>query len=123
MAVIAVTTIAIGGFGTAGARTLDERVESVATTIKCPTCRSQSAGDSDAPASIAIREEIRRRLQDGQSADEIREYFASRYGQGILLTPSGSGVGALVWALPVAALVVAASGIGWAFVRWRRWET
>jgi cytochrome c-type biogenesis protein CcmH len=98
-------------------------VLAVAETIKCPTCRSQSAADSDAPASQAIRAEILRRIDAGDSDDEIRDYFASRYGEQILLTPRSSGAVGLVWILPVVGLVAAAAGLTWAFLRWRRWET
>ena len=38
----------------------------------------------------------------------------------LLLQPAGSGLGALVWALPVAALLLAAGGLALAFRRWRR---
>lgn len=100
-----------------------DRARSLAATIKCPTCRSQSAATSDAPAAKFIREEISRRIADGQSNDEIRDYFASRYGEEILLTPSASGVAGLVWIVPVVVVVLAAAGLGYAFLRWRRWST
>jgi cytochrome c-type biogenesis protein CcmH len=105
------------------ARTDEERVQAIASTIKCPTCRSQSAADSDAPASRAIRAEIARRVADGERDGDIRAYFRSRYGEEILLTPSSSGVTGLVWVLPVAALVLAVLGLAVAFHRWRRWQT
>jgi len=95
----------------------------ISETIKCPTCRSQSTADSDAPASQEIRAEILRRIDDGQSDEEIRAYFASRFGEQILLTPRSSGAAGLVWILPVVGLVAAAAGLTLAFLRWRRWET
>jgi cytochrome c-type biogenesis protein CcmH len=90
--------------------------------VKCPTCRI-AAASSDAPASVAIRAEIRDRVEEGQSGEEIRSYFASRYGESILLTPRASGIAGLVWILPVVALVLAVGGLGFTFWRWRRWET
>jgi cytochrome c-type biogenesis protein CcmH len=120
---VAVALLVYGTVDAGGARTDEDRVEGLAETIKCPTCRSQSAADSDAPASRAIRTEIARRVDAGQSDGEIRAYFRSRYGEEILLTPSSSGVAGLVWILPVAALVVAVFGLGLAFRRWRRWQT
>ncbi|MGH9243970.1 MAG: cytochrome c-type biogenesis protein [Acidimicrobiales bacterium] len=123
MAVVLVAGLAVATFGSREPRTAEARMLAVAETIKCPTCRSQSVADSDAPASEAIRSEIVRRIDEGESDGEIRAYFASRYGEQILLTPRSSGTAGLVWALPIVALVVTGAGLGWAFVRWRRWET
>jgi cytochrome c-type biogenesis protein CcmH len=102
MAVVAVVALAFGTVDDGGPRTAAERARDVASTIRCPTCRSQSAADSDAPAARAIRTEIARRVGDGQSDDEIRAYFASRFGEEVLLTPERSGLGGIVWVLPVA---------------------
>ncbi len=99
----------------------EERAQSLEHTIKCPVCRGQSVAESDAEASKAIRVEIARRIEAGQSDSEIRSFFAQTLGDDILLRPASSGFGGLVWVLPVAGFVVAAAGIGFAFWRWRRW--
>ncbi len=90
-------------------------------SIKCPVCRGQSVAESDSEASKAIRTEITRRIDEGQSDDEIRAFFAQTLGDDILLRPPSSGVAGLVWVLPVVGLVVAGGGIALAFMRWRRW--
>ena len=120
IAVVALAALAVGTLTDGPARATEDRVNDIASTIRCPQCRSQSAGDSDASTARAVRAEIAERVEAGDSDDEIRDYFASRYGAEILLTPPAEGVGSLVWILPVAAFVVATAGLGWAFVRWRR---
>jgi cytochrome c-type biogenesis protein CcmH len=101
-------------------RTTEERVHDIASTIKCPTCRSQSVASSESAAARAIRTEIARRVDDGESADEIRAAVAATYGEDVLLTPSRSGVEGVVWVLPVVALVLGLAGVSAAFARWRR---
>ena len=118
--VIAAVALVFGALDDGPARATEDTVQDIAATIRCPQCRSQSAADSDASTAQAVRAEIAERVEAGESADEIRAYFASRYGDQILLTPPSDGVGSLVWVLPVAATVVAAGGLGLAFVRWRR---
>ena len=98
-----------------------QRAQALEQSIKCPTCRGQSVAESDAPASKAIRTEIVRRVGDGESDREIRDYFAAKYGDDILLKPTSSGLGGLVWVLPIAAVVGAGTFLGFAFWRWRRW--
>lgn len=121
MAVVAVVALGIGTFGSRDSRSIEEHVLDVAATIRCPQCASQSSKDSDTSAARAVRAEIRERIDDGQSDDEIRDYFASRFGEELLLTPPSTGVGALVWIIPVVVTVLAAIGLGFAFRRWRSW--
>jgi cytochrome c-type biogenesis protein CcmH len=79
--------------------------------------------ESDSEASKAIRTEIERRIAAGQSNGEIRAYFAQTLGDDILLRPPSSGWAGLVWVFPIAGLVLATAGIGYAFWRWRRWSS
>jgi cytochrome c-type biogenesis protein CcmH len=102
------------------ARTPEERVFDVASGYKCPTCRSQSVADSEAPSAKAIKAEIARRLEAGQSEQEIRDYLVAQFGEEIVLTPSSSGVTGLVWVIPVVAVALAVTGLAFAFRRWRR---
>ena len=120
LGIVALVALVVGTVDEGPARATEDRVQAIAATIRCPQCRSQSAADSDASTAQAVRTEIAERVEAGESADEIRAYFASRYGEQILLTPPADGVGSIVWVLPVAATVAGAAGLGFAFVRWRR---
>ena len=117
---VLVVSLSVGGTGSRGARTEADRVDAIASEVRCPTCRSLSAAESDAKAADAVRAEIRTRLREGQSEAEIRGYLASRYGEDILLRPEAGGLAGLVWAVPVAAGVVVFAGLVVAFRRWRR---
>lgn len=100
-----------------GPPTAAARADSLAADVRCPTCEGLSAAESESPASLAIRQEIRRRVDAGQSDTEIRAYLVNSYGKDIILTPEGTGLAALVWALPVAAVVAAAGGLFLVFRR------
>ncbi|MGH9183854.1 MAG: cytochrome c-type biogenesis protein [Acidimicrobiales bacterium] len=121
LAVVAVVAgaLVIGAGGDGGPPTPGQRASDLAASLRCPTCRGQSVRDSDAPAAEAIRTEIARRIDEGQGDEEIRAFLVTRYGPAVLLTPPRSGLAALVWALPVAALVGAVAGLALAFRRWR----
>ena len=92
LAVVVVTCLSVAAFGTRSAPTAQDRVSNISRTIKCPTCSGESVAESNAPASQEIRTDIAERIQQGQSDDEIRAYYAGSYGQEILLTPSASGI-------------------------------
>ncbi len=120
MAVVVVGLLAVGSLG-GDPPSLEERAQGIEKTIRCPSCASQSVAHSDAPSAEAVRVLIRERLEMGYSDEEIRDYVASRYpnGRQLLLDPSGSGFGALVWALPVVAVIVAVAALVRRFGDWR----
>lgn len=122
MAVVAVVALAVGTLDEGSARAPEERMLDVAATIRCPQCGGQSAANSDASAARAIRAEITERIDAGESDDEIRDYFADSFGDDLLLTPPASGVGALVWIIPVVVTVIGGVGLAFAFRRWKRWD-
>ncbi|MEO7571045.1 MAG: cytochrome c-type biogenesis protein [Acidimicrobiales bacterium] len=101
-------------------RTTEEQVETIARTMKCPICESQSVADSDVAASRAIRLEIATQVEKGRSAGEIREAISATYGERVQLIPPASGFAGLVWILPVVALIVALGALSAAFARWRQ---
>ena len=118
--VVAVAALSLAAFGTRSAPTAQDRVSSISRTVKCPVCSGESVAESNAPASQEIRRQIAEQVQQGQTDDEIRSFYAAKYGQAILLTPSASGVNVLVWILPIVALAV---GIAALVIVFRRWST
>ena len=47
-----------------------------------------------------MRDAVRERVIQGQSAEEIREYFHSRYGDYIMMEPPKHGLNWLIWLAP-----------------------
>lgn len=100
--------------------TVREHSQELAAELRCPDCEGLSVADSATTSGRAIRADLRRRISAGQSDAEIRQVYVDRYGDSILLKPEGSGIGIVVWGLPVAAVVIGAGGLTYAFARWRR---
>ena len=96
-----------------------ERAAAIARTLRCPQCAGESVAESNVSVAREIRADIARRVDAGQSDDEIRTAYATLYGEAILLTPPSTGFGTLVWILPAAVGVTAAAALGFAFRRWR----
>lgn len=121
MLLVVVGSLVVGAVsGDNGARTTAERVDSIAKTIKCPSCRSESVFESRAASAENIRSEISRLVGEGKlSDDQIREQVTAPFGEDLLLTPPSSGVAGLVWVLPVVALICAIGGLVVVFRKWR----
>jgi cytochrome c-type biogenesis protein CcmH len=112
--------LAVGAARDASPRTPQERVEAISQRLACPICDGESVFESRNADSQAIRIEIARQVDTGTvSDDQIINFIVQRFGSKVLLVPRANGIDALVWALPVAALVCAVAGLGVAFRRWK----
>jgi cytochrome c-type biogenesis protein CcmH len=121
LAAVVVVALVIGGAGRSRpSRSPSDRAQAIAEELRCPVCQGLSIADSHSPTAEAIYEDVRRRVAAGESDAAIRAFYVGRYGQWILLRPETSGVGALVWMLPVTALLLGVGGLALAFRRWRR---
>ena len=87
---------------------LDQRVHDVASQLKCPVCQGESVADSPSTISQQMRAVIRQKLQQGQSEQQIIQYFISRYGNSILWSPPRQGFTMLAWTIPIAIMLCGA---------------
>jgi cytochrome c-type biogenesis protein CcmH len=94
------------------------RAARLAHELRCPTCESESVADSQSPASAAIRADIKRRVNAGESDGEIKAFYVGKYTQYILLSPDSHGIGLFVWAAPIAVLILGGGGLALALRRW-----
>lgn len=98
--------------------TIDIQTREIAKTLRCAVCQTESVWESNAELARQMREVIRERVAQGQSAQEIREYFLGRYGDYILLEPRKQGLNWLIWAGPFIVLTIGGALL---FRRIRRW--
>ncbi len=101
-------------------QTLDQRVHDVASQLKCLVCQGESVADSPAMLSLQMRGIIRQQLQSGKSEQEVIQYFVSRYGDRILLSPPMQGLTLLAWIVPIALMI---GGILLVFFVLRSWQS
>jgi cytochrome c-type biogenesis protein CcmH len=110
---------ALSGGGTKPT-TLYQRTLAIAGEYRCPVCQGETVAASEAPEAVEIKDLIGQWLGEGRSQAQIRSYLLADYGSSILEKPPASGVGAILWLLPVLVVALAVGGLGFAFSRWRR---
>jgi cytochrome c-type biogenesis protein CcmH len=97
---------------------LEERTSAVAATLRCPVCQGESIQESPSALAQQMRAVVRDRLRAGQTPDEVRAYFVSRYGEWILLEPTMTGLNLMLYVLPI---VLVAGGLVLVVFLVRRW--
>ncbi len=84
---------------------IDEQVRDIAKTLRCTVCQTENLWESGAPLAKQMRDAIRERVTRGESAEAIRVYFHSRYGDYIMMAPPKRGLNWLIWLAPFLLLV------------------
>lgn len=79
---------------------IDIKTREIAKTLRCTVCQTENIWESGAPLAKQMRDLVRERVAQGQSAEEIRTYFLSRYGDYILMEPPKQGINWLIWTIP-----------------------
>jgi cytochrome c-type biogenesis protein CcmH len=74
--------------------------------IMCPICPGQTIAQSDADTSNQMRDLVFKKLRQGETKEEIIQYFESRYGERIMAKPNKKGLNLMLWSLPFLFLVL-----------------
>ena len=85
----------------------DDEVNEVARDVYCPVCENTPLDVCQTQACADWRELIRTKLASGESKQEIFDYFARQYGDGVLANPPRRGVSlVMLWVLPVVLILL-----------------
>jgi len=98
---------------------LDARANAVGETVRCAACPEPiSVNDEQNSVAQDERTLIRQLLQQGLTAEQVRQALVARYGPSILLAPPRQGFDLLIWLIPPVAIVACAAAV---FLAARRW--
>ena len=91
--------------------TPDERealAQEIDKNLMCPVCPSETIDQSQVPIAKQMRAMVREKLAQGESQEDILQFFADpdRYGPSVLAEPPKSGFNLLVWVIPPVLLVL-----------------
>ena len=86
---------------------LEVRARELGKELRCLVCRNESINDSSADLARDLRLLVRERLVAGDSDREVIAYIVDRYGEFVLLRPTGTGSNLVLWIAGPAMLVVA----------------
>lgn len=117
LAAVAIGVLAYGSVHGAGSIAA-ARTAQLDSVIKCPACEDLSIAQSDAPSAVALRRRVSQFVARGWSNARIESWVVDRYGSNSLLVPPSGGVNDTLYVVPVAAVGLAALGLGWYL--WRR---
>ena len=86
-------------------------VRDIENNLIAPCCWNQPISEHPSEISDLMRSEVREMVAEGKSRDAILDYYVARYGERILAAPRASGINALAYIAPFAALVLGGGGL------------
>ena len=86
---------------------LEARVMLIAEELRCLVCQNETIAASQADLAVDLRKQIRIKLSQGQSQQQILDFMVDRYGDFVLYRPPLKTSTVLLWAGPFALLSVA----------------
>ncbi len=92
-----------------------ERVDTLASAIKCPFCNGESLKESQSSVAAEYRALIAQRVADGATDDEIIDEFAARFGDSYILDTSTTGWSVALWIVPILAISLGAGVVTWMY--------
>ena len=78
----------------------DDEVNRVAKNLYCPVCENVPLDTCETKACKDWREEIRLKLSQGWSDEQIFDYFVEQHGDRVLAAPPARGLNWLVYVVP-----------------------
>jgi len=97
---------------------LQKTAREINELIMCPLCAGLTIAQSTNETSSQMRDLVLKKLRQGESKEEILQYFESRYGERILAKPKKKGFNLILWVFPFVLVVFAAIVIYYLIRRW-----
>ena len=97
----------------------ERRAQLLMREIRCVACENEPVSQSASDIAADMRSQIRDMVAEGQSNEEIRDWFVDRYGEFVLFRPRANNPwGWSLWGLPF--LVLAGAGAAIVLTRNRK---
>jgi len=87
---------------------LEARVMDIAEELRCLVCQNETIAASHADLAVDLRAQIRSKLSQGQSSQQILDFMVERYGDFVLYRPPLKPLTLFLWLGPFALLALAA---------------
>ncbi len=111
--------IGLAGPGIATAAEPKASLPQLEDEVMCPVCGTL-LGLSHSPAAERQRVFIRKLIAEGKDEEQIKDALVAEYGGQVLALPENRGIDVWAYAVPVIGLGLAAIGVLWAIITWRR---
>ena len=98
----------------------DDEINEIAANMYCPVCENTPLDVCGTQACIQWRQQIKDKLEEGWTEEEIYDYFVELYGDRVLAEPPRRGLNWLIYVGPPIAIAVGAYVLYRGFRTWQK---
>lgn len=90
---------------------LEQRMVALAQNLRCLVCQNESLASSRSDLAKDLRQEVREKMKQGMTDQQIIDFLVSKYGDFVLFDPPMKRYTLLLWYGPFALLLIALAGL------------
>lgn len=90
---------------------LEQRMVNLAQNLRCLVCQNESLASSRADLAKDLRQEVRDKMKQGMTDQQIIDFLVSKYGDFVLFDPPVQRNTILLWYGPFGLLLVGLAGL------------
>ena len=76
-------------------------VDKISKNLRCLICQGQSVYDSQSDFALSMKLLIKKKINEGNSEEQIYKYLKNQYGEWIVYDPELNKKNLLLWAFPL----------------------
>jgi cytochrome c-type biogenesis protein CcmH len=114
--VLALACPTLHAAGTTGDAAFERRVTHLTEELRCLVCQNQTLADSHAELAVDLKNQVREKLAQGQSDQDVLDFMVERYGDFVLYRPPLKGITWVLWFGPFLLLL---AGLAILLLKWR----
>ena len=81
-------------------------VDKISKNIRCLICQGQSVYDSQSDFALSMKLLIKKKINEGNSEEQIYKYLKNQYGEWIVYDPELNKKNLLLWAFPLILFII-----------------
>ena len=83
------------------ASNVSSEVDKISKNLRCLICQGQSVYDSQSDFAISMKLLIKKKIENGETEDQIYNYLKKQYGEWIVYDPEFDKKNLILWGFPL----------------------
>jgi len=105
--------------GAEGNADIESRARAIEGKLMAPCCMANTVAEHYSPIAEEMRLEIREKLRQGQTSEQILAFYAEKHGDLVLAMPAAEGFNLVAWLVPMFFLIVGPAVVYLVLRSWR----
>ncbi len=84
----------------------DQLKNKIYKNLRCVVCQGQTIYESNSDFAVDLKKLVEKKLNNGETEQQIYSYLISRYGDWIVMTPKFNLSNVLLWIIPIGVFLI-----------------